>query len=589
MTNLFNNSSYCDKIINYKKNKYIDLYHYQMPRYGYCFYNFDNIKLNNSSNGYIILNLNNILSIDNLKKIYKYNDLNLTDLIKYTNLFKKLNYLNKYNYHVICYLSIYNVIKYFNYESDDIIKKYIYNISIILTNEINKYLEYLNILISYQFDKFNIRNTYFNTFIDEQIKYNSYYISTNYENNKYLMGNYHQLDTKNIYRHINNNFLSCYKNNLNFINIMDFICNPIDKIFNINNLHNLNTNNTNNKINTYDTELYNNYDIINDKLIKFKKSSHTIHDNRNDNYINHKKNDNICNNIISLHNFNNNIQSKLSNNIPTPLLNNYNQYKIKLKENNDNYINTLISKLEKSKTDIGNFIKIKIKKHYNYNTLLIGLNLDLTYDEFIIKQFNNLINNNLNINKNNTNKKNNNNKETNKILDLIRFMGSNIDNINNINIIDYNINDGIDTIFNKIKKNHINLLPNIYLTYYKFSNIFKYIKNIYKYVDNIFFDFELNKHLRISLALNTYYNFFSMNNIISKKNKYNINYSNYDKLRKFIIYVNQYKSNSTLSINNCCECCKCIDKYIINYYQFKYLPYIDDINYLNTVDMDIYI
>jgi hypothetical protein len=494
------------------------LYHYHIPKYGYCLYNFNNIN-NNLSNGYIIVNLNDILSIKSLNEILNTNNktnsyINI-DLGSNIGLFNILNSYRENNFQVIYYLSIYNVIKY-NTSEDKYIKDNLITKCNNLYNILIKYIPDINILISYQFDKFYIRNSYYNEFIDSYIKSNTKYLSVNYENNKYLVGKEYNIDIVNIHRYVNNNFLACYKNNFIFVSINNLLKNKY--IIN---------------------ELPNELNIPNSKL-SFNKASDIL------NIIPEK----ITNTLLN--NKNGYINEKIS--LMTYVSRYYNNINISLKENNDN---------------IFNFFKDTIRKLNN--TVIIGANLDYIYDINIINGLQNII---ISINKDN---KDVNLEGSKSILDIVQSFSINkIKKINLINVKDEKIsNTLLETINNNIVKDAYNILVNTNLTKKKFETIYKYLLNNMN-CSNVYYDFEINKRLRLALGYNTYYKNFNTANNISATYKYKFNRDKYYKLRNFIKYVNNYSISNNDEVNKCCTCCKCLDKYEINYYKVKYLPYLDD-------------
>lgn len=204
----------------------IKLYHYQLPKSGYCFYNFEGVSLDDSLAGYIIVNLNDVFYPSNLKKFFYSSTedervLNY-NLNYYKSFFKNIETFKNKKYEIIYYLSATNYID-FSKDMDESIKNNLTRKCKKLYKHITtNYVDNINILISYQNDKFDIRCKNFNEFIDNYLKYRKKYISINYENNKYLIGYSGKIDIKNINSYKNVNFLSCFVNGFKMIDINVF-------------------------------------------------------------------------------------------------------------------------------------------------------------------------------------------------------------------------------------------------------------------------------------------------------------------------------------------------------------------------------
>lgn len=619
------------------------LYHYQIPKYGYCLYNFNNIK-SELSDGYIIVNLNDILSIKSLNNILNQDDyIDIqTELVNNSTLISSINKYTSNNYQVVYYLSIYNIIKKYG-NTDTIFKENLITKCNILFDILNNYITNLNVLISYQFDKFYIRNEYFNEFINSYIKSNVKYLSINYDANKFFIGQYYELDIKNIHRYVNNNFLSCYKNNFNFISFKDVLINnnsnnlqlskslqsSINSHFfeehqqdnkdnNIsektryynrkksNNNISKKTNNTNNYSNNQ-TNINYNKKKQNDNSEQYKQYNNFNGYNDNSNvrmfcFANYDINDNLTKLEINPVSNISAVVSRLnsSSTSPTLSLNNsfssslnlfnksvydYNDEKLNLLNDVSDYLKNLSINLSENNDTMKMFFESTISK--TNDTVIIGANLDYNYDTIILENIKNIIL---------SQKKKSDLKQYKTIYDFIQSPTIMI-NSKKINIINVKSNEITKTLLETIKfnivKNCVNILVNINLTKDKFKKINKYLLNYYD-CSNIYYDFEINKRLRLTLANHTYYKKFSDNNTISSKNKYHNNKNNYYQFRNYIKFVNNYQIisdnfNNDNDIDKCCKCCKCIEKYDINYYEVKYLPYIEDLELLSELDFHLFL
>lgn len=501
--------------INIKMSK---LYHYQLPKHGYCFYNFNNI-LTDVSNGYIIVNLNDIIYPKDLQELFN-SDQNIENINYFFNNKKKnvlysmkksleywskvYNYLNMYqsqDYQVIYYLSIYKFIKLENNDEaskDTIIKK-----CNDIINVIQEYISRLNIMISYQYDNFHLKRTYFNEFINNYIKSKMNYLSVNFENNKYLVGKSNDIIIDNNFTNKNNNLVSCYKNEF------QFIC--MNAIKNIN--------------------IFNNHDQI--KLPEKKLKS---------------------------------LVSKL-----------YESKVSALKENSSEFKGKLFEAIMRQNTNIKNFFQAVFNLHNSSETKIYGFNLDLNLDYHIIESLKTLVKNN-----NNTNIQEINNS-SNFAMNIVSIFNN---KSNNINLIDFNnINNtslkNLNEIQKLINKTSINVILGTNLTIRNFKNIISFFKNKFEF-DNIYFDFDINKRVRISLAYKSYFYKFTENNLISNKKKYENNKKKYDKLIKFINYVNSKKDND--GIND--EFCNCNNN--LNYYKVGDLPFFDNKDAVIKYDYDLF-
>lgn len=578
------------RMFNNDKMSKQQLYHYHIPKYGYCFYNFNNINEINT-NGFIIVNLNDYIDNNALRSyLYKKNNVSKTSnhkdgttisylaeinnsLMNNKEVFKQINNLSN-KYQIVFYLQVYNMLY---ITINDEANKLRYNVKFneiydLLKKYVNKKNQ--NILISYQFDKFNIRNTYTVKFIDDYIKSKAQYISVNYEQSKFLVGKYYKLDKDNIHRYVNNNFLFCYKNNLKFIN-----SNNITNYFKDYELHSMNDFNDKKYIHNSNVEtLAHEFKSVSEYLNKFSE--------------NHKYNNEIID------------YDEVCNNTNDTMIHNYSNDKNAMHALVTQMKCTLDVELKSCRDDIAEFFKETINNHAA-ETVLIGMNLDFTYDTTIYKELMVLLN---------TFKLNNNSKTDKKIentgnnatidastlnlngsgmMNIINIMAGNVKIPNFIMLtddmlVDYDINNtNMDSIFSKVIKGKYNVFINTGLTPDKFEQIVKHVSGRMRNTDNIYFDYEINKRLRLSLALNTYYENFVVVNGISKNNKYLTNRNNYTKLREYIKYVNQYTIHDKL-ITRCCTCCACTHEHIINYYEFKYLPYLSD-KQIKSLELDLFI
>jgi hypothetical protein len=498
------------------------LYHYHIPKYGYCLYNFDNIK-SETAYGYIIINLNDILPYYSIIELLNNGKTKLVESVLSKNLacFNTISKYSEENYKIVYYLSISNMLKKYG-NNDDIIKKNIINKCNLLTELLNRFIPELNLIISYQFDKFHIRNTYYTEFIDSYIKNNVKYIAVNYDNNKFLVGKYYKLDLENIHKYINNNFLACYKNNLHFVEINNIL---------------------------------NNSESLNNNLIGITLDLETESINISD--------------IIS--------------NVNLPV---YKDEQYKLSAEVYNYKYKLNDELNKYMKDIELFFKNTINDCSG--TVIIGANLDYNYDDIIISNLHEII---LSLGKEKVKQQNNINFSGNKtILEIINSYSTGKININKINIINVSGKEINKTLLETTKANIIrgayNILVNINLTSNMFDEIYKYIVNNTDYnCSNIYYDFEINKRLRLSLGYHIYYKNFIEYNNISSNCKYNTNWFMYAKLRNFIKYVNNY----TIKDLEKKDYCICQKKHNINYYKIQYLPYLADINFLKDIDHSLFL
>jgi hypothetical protein len=554
-----------NNIYKTKINMIPKLYHYHIPRYGYCLYNFDNIK-GELSTGYIIINLNDIISYKSMNtllngEITKPIEEELSTKLELFNIISKYNCNN---YQIVYYISIYNMLKKYG-NTDEIIKKRIIDKCNIFYELASRYIPELNLLISYQYDHFYIRNKYFNEFINSYITSNVKYLSVNYESNKFLIGKYYKLDIANIHKYKNNNFISCYKNNLNFIAINDLL--------------------NNNKIitevnNTFTNPVLFTFNMVNDFISAANLS---------------KNNESKCLDINEVSNITEPttpINTLSMNNLSCMNYKNYKEERYKLINDVNNYIRTLNNKLNENMESITTFFTDTLSECDG--TIIIGANLDYIYDDIIITNFKKLI---LSLGRKEIEKHKDEVIDANKtILDVIKSYTNTII-IKKINIINIKSADITKTLLETIKLNIVkgayNILVNTELTRNNFEKIYKYIANsITGKVSNIYYDFEINKFLRLSLGYDTYYNNFSTSNNISSIGRYNNNRIKYIKLRNFIKYVNEYKANNNkqdTKDNKCCNCCKCSPKNNINYYQVKYLPYLEDISILSNIDFSIFL
>jgi hypothetical protein len=507
----------------YKKTMHVKkhLYHYHIPKYGYCLYNFDNIK-SDTAYGYIIINLNDILSYQSISTLINTNNTKLVEkeLSHNLGLFNTINKYSEENYKIVYYLSIYSMLKKYG-NNDDIIKTYIINKCNLLTGLLHRFIPSLNIIISYQFDQFYIRNTYYTEFIDSYIKNNVNYIAVNYDNNKFLVGKYYKLDVENIHKYINNNFLACYKNGLHFVSIRDIL----------NNKKGLSNNLTGVTLDL--TECENISDIISKVKLPVYKNEHY----------------------------------KLSGEV-------YN-YTHKLNEELNKYMNDIEIFFKNTINDCG-------------GTVIIGANLDYNYDDIIINNLQEII---LSLGKEEVKTQQAGTFSGNKtILEIINSYSKKI-NIKKINIINVSGKEISRTLLETTKANIIrgayNILVNINLTSNMFDEIYKYIANNMDYnCSNVYYDFEINKRLRLALGYHTYYKNFIEYNNISSNCKYNTNRIMYAKLRNFIRYVNSYTIKKDLEKKEYCICQK---KHNINYHKIQYLPYLADITTLKDIDFSLFL
>lgn len=508
MNNLINNK--LDNLDNILVN---NLYYYSCQITGNIILNFDNINTN-LSNGYIIVNLNDILMRDALYNYLNYNDLSMIiqNIEKNINLINKINELNNLNYQVIYYLSIVNIIKYYIYKD---IKLNILNKCQVIYNLLNNYIDKFNIMILFEYNKFNLRMNYFNVFIDNYIKNNIQYISLSYNNNKYLIGKFNHLDIKNIYKKINDNFLCCYRTKLKFISFDNLL----------NNLFKLNDN--------YNLSGY--ISPIN-KLSEDKKAS-----------------------LSSL----NSILQKYSNN-----------YLREIKILNDEYLNyydLLNHNIDKYNDSIKEYITNILINHNKKGKILLGLNLHYIYDNIMLTNILDLLNELLINNIINSSKLN---------IHII-----NIDLLSIIN--DQLLSKDINTILNFISDNKLVILTGLKLNFKLFENIFKSCSDFN--LDNIYFNFDINLRLRYSLSLYSYFdNILSLDkitdNILKNNDELYKNLISYHKL----ITNNNRNTNITNNKSNCCNCCNCQIRYNINKYDIKYIPYFHNIDQIQIIDLNTF-
>jgi hypothetical protein len=610
-----------NNIYNFKVNMPM-LYHYTIPKYGYCYYNFDNVK-SDLSNGYIVVNLNDILSYKALSLSLNRNNSDADNIelkgelanILNIALFNTLDKYRNNNYQIIYYLSIHNMLKKYG-NTDNEIKANLTNKCNKLYEILNKAIPNLNILISYQYDRFYIRNEYFNDFINSYIKTNVKYLSVNYEVNKFLVGKYYELDMKNVYRYVNNNFLSCYKNNLNFISIKSLLnnntiinsCNSSDNITN-----NTSTNNTiNNSNNPFTFKMNSDNGFIKASSVNILDINEVsnISGNTTPNKSCANSRNNSFTNLNSLMKQTNN-QAYTNNQV---CINNqvYIEDKIKLMTDVSEYKSILNTRLNENMKQITDFFVNTLTDCTN--TVIIGANLDYIYDSIIIENLKSLI-----LSLNNSGSGNSMNKSaiikgsddignsvSKLILDVIKTYSSN--NVKKINLINVKGDEVsltlLEAIKNNIVKDAYNILVNTELTRDKFEKIYKYLATKINSCSNIYYDFEINKRLRLALGINKYYENFTIVNSISSVGKYNNNRVRYAKFKDFMKYVNNYtinnsntKSDNSSNPNNnsnneeakCCKCCKCRDMYDINYYPVQYLPYLENIKMLNDIELDLFL
>ena len=505
------------------------LNHYQCSKQGYCFYNFNSIK-EDVSNGFCIVNLNDIFSYDILDNYFNKNKTYISDIIiKKIDIINNItNFSNNNKFHIVYYLSIHNILNEDNIEFFDLYKKSLQNKCDNLYKIIGNFINKFNLLISYQYDKFYIRNKYYIEFINNYIKSNVKYISTSYDNNRYLIGRFHKIDFANIYKFQNNNFLACYQNNLKFININD-----------------------------------KDYDIqMNTTLPAFLKGT-----------------------ILG-------VNSSIDNKSFNRFRSNYTELINKMNSKRDDFVERLKENLYACQDKLEKHITNIIKKHNDY-TILIGLNLDNVFDNTIVQNFFEILtnlkdNDELSNNKPIISKPN----MISIQFPLMQIFSKKINliTINNIN----NLSEVfLEVINKKIIDNNYNILVNAGLTEEKFKQIINYLsKNNNTKINNIFINYNLNNDIRLSAAYNTYFTKFRETNQLfnDSKSKYKDNKKLYKNLKKYEAQIKNY-NNKTIDNknNNCCDCCNCRNKNKINSYEIKYLPYIKNVDdFLDKIEFNIF-
>lgn len=160
-------------------------------------------------------------------------------------------------------------------------------------------------------------------------------------------------------------------------------------------------------------------------------------------------------------------------------------------------------------------------------------------------------------------------------------------------------NDYLDTdclhnlYFNKIHgKRHINVLRGSALTFELFTDLANHIIHNNKYPSAIqarYFDFQINKTLRLALGYRAYlhllYKILKKSDMPTVETSYL--YFRYQQWCRWVKSSSDISSsdNKLLDANTCCQCCKCVSQRNIQYYTFGHLPILNN-DLLKSIEWD---